>query len=142
MTPVCLDLWSLSLGLTKVVLRVCYQSYTYVDSESLSCENNNISLFSALPESSNMYSNKDSNLISDLRDNYGENSVSLFRKWENTTKKMADYRNHRRFTLKCIKASITPVSCKIKAPSLLDLKEVIKSSTKLKNNSYMNVLET
>ena len=32
-------------------------------SESLSCENNNISLFSALPESSNMYSNKDSNLI-------------------------------------------------------------------------------
>ena len=34
-------------------------------SESLSCENNNISLFSALPESSNMYSNKDSNLISD-----------------------------------------------------------------------------
>ena len=57
-------------------------------SESLSCENNNISLFSALPESSNMYSNKDSNLISDLRDKYGENSVSLFRKWENTTKKM------------------------------------------------------
>ena len=35
-------------------------------SKSLSCENNNISLFSALPESSNMYSNKDSNLISDL----------------------------------------------------------------------------
>ena len=37
-------------------------------SKSLSCENNNISLFSALPESSNMYSNKDSNLISDIRD--------------------------------------------------------------------------
>ena len=35
-------------------------------SKSLSCENNNISLFSVLPESSNMYSNKDSNLISDL----------------------------------------------------------------------------
>ena len=33
-------------------------------SESLSCENNNSSLFSALPGSSNMYSNKDSNLIS------------------------------------------------------------------------------
>ena len=55
---------------------------------------------------------------------------------------MADYRNHRRFMLKCIKASITPVSCKIKAPPLLDLTEVIKSSTRLKNNSYMNVLET
>ena len=110
--------------------------------QHMSCENNNISLFSALPESSNMYSNKDSNLISDLRDKYGENSVSLFRKWENTTKKMTDYRNHRRFMLKCIKASITPVSCKIKSPPLLDLTEVIKSSTRLKNNSYINVLET
>ena len=37
-------------------------------SESLSCENNNSSLFSAVPDSSNMYQNKDSNLISDLRE--------------------------------------------------------------------------
>ena len=29
---------------------------------------------------------------------------------------MADYRNHRRFTIKCIKASITPISCKLKNP--------------------------
>ena len=29
---------------------------------------------------------------------------------------MADYRNHRRFMLKCIKASITPVSCTLKSP--------------------------
>ena len=34
-------------------------------SESLSCENNNSSLFSAVPDSSNMYQNKDSNLISE-----------------------------------------------------------------------------
>ena len=34
-------------------------------SESLSCENNNSSLFSAVPDSSNMYQNKDSNLIND-----------------------------------------------------------------------------
>ena len=27
---------------------------------------------------------------------------------------MGDYRNHRRFMLKCIKASVTPVSCKLK----------------------------
>ena len=63
-----------------------------------------------------MYTDKDINLISDLRNNYGENSVRTFRKWEIITKKMADYRNHRRFTLKCIKASITPVSCKLKNP--------------------------
>ena len=36
-------------------------------SKSLSCENNNSSLFSAVPDSSNMYQNKDSNLISDLQ---------------------------------------------------------------------------
>ena len=30
--------------------------------------------------------------------------------------KNADYRNHRRFTIKCIKASITPISCKLKNP--------------------------
>ena len=29
---------------------------------------------------------------------------------------MVDYRNHRRFTLKCIMASITPLSCKLKNP--------------------------
>ena len=29
---------------------------------------------------------------------------------------MVDYRNHRRFMLRCIKASITPVSCKLKNP--------------------------
>ena len=63
-----------------------------------------------------MYTDKDSNLISDLRTKYGEESVKTFRKWEITVKKMADFRNHRRFTLKCIKASITPVSCKLKNP--------------------------
>ena len=63
-----------------------------------------------------MYTDKDSNLISELRTKYGEESVNSIRKWEITVKKMADYRNHRRFTLRCIKASITPVSCKLKNP--------------------------
>ena len=110
-------------------------------SKSLSYVNNDSTLFSAVPDSSNMYTKKDSNLISDIKNKYGEDSVKYFRKWEITTKKMADYRNHRRFTLKCIKASITPVSCKLKAPLLLDLVKVIKSSTKLKHNSFMNALE-
>ena len=65
-----------------------------------------------------MYKDKDSNLISDLRTKYGEESVRLFRKWEIIVKKMVDYRNYRRFTIKCIKASITPVSCKLKNPLL------------------------
>ena len=61
-----------------------------------------------------MYTNKESNLISYLRTKYGVESVRLLKKWEMTIKKMADYRNHRWFMLKCIKASITLVSCKIK----------------------------
>ena len=78
--------------------------------------NNGFTLFTAVPVLFIMYTNKDSNLISELKTKYGENSVRSFRKWEIITKKMADYRNHRRFTLRCIKASITPVSCKLKAP--------------------------
>ena len=79
-------------------------------------------LFTAVPVLFNMYTNKDSNLISNLRNKYGENSVRTFRKWEIITKKMADYRNHRRFMLKCIKASITPVSCKLNPPSFTSSK--------------------
>ena len=63
-----------------------------------------------------MYTNKDSNLISYLRTKYGEECVRLLRKWEITIVKMADNRNHKRVTLKCIKASITPVSCKLTNP--------------------------
>ena len=63
-----------------------------------------------------MYTDKDSNLISDSRTKYGEESIRSIRKWEITIKKMADCRNHRRFTLRCIKASITPVRWKLKNP--------------------------
>ena len=63
-----------------------------------------------------MYTIKDVNLISYLSTRYGEDCVRLLRKWEITLKKMADYRNHRRFTLKHIKAGITRVSSKLKNP--------------------------
>ena len=46
-------------------------------SKSLSCENNNSTLFSAVPDSSNMYSNKDSNLISENSLTFGH-AVSQF----------------------------------------------------------------
>ena len=63
-----------------------------------------------------MDTNKDSNIFKYLKDKYGEESVGLVRKWENTIKKMADFRNHRCFTLRCIKVRLTPVSCKLKNP--------------------------
>ena len=63
-----------------------------------------------------MDTNKVSNLFRYLKNKYGEECVRLLRDWEFTIKKMADYRNHRRFTLRCIKASLTPVSCKLRNP--------------------------
>ena len=60
--------------------------------------------------------NNVSNLFIYLKDKYGEDSVRLLRLWEFTVNKMMDNRNHRRFTLRCIKEGITPVSCKIRNP--------------------------
>ena len=60
--------------------------------------------------------NKISNLFSYLKEKYGEDSVRLLRLWEFTIKKMADNRNHGRFTLRCIEAGITSVSCKTRNP--------------------------
>ena len=85
-------------------------------SKSLSWFYNDFTLFQHYQFLFLVYTDKDSNLISDLRTKYGEESVRSFRKWEIIIKKMADYGNHRRFMLKCIKASITPISCKLKNP--------------------------
>ena len=64
----------------------------------------------------NIDTNKGSTLFKYLRDKYVDDSVKLLRNWEFIVRKMADYRNHRHFTLKCIKVRITPTSCKIKNP--------------------------
>ena len=63
-----------------------------------------------------MDTNKVSNLFSYLQDKYGQDSVRLLRFWEFTFKKMTDHKNRRRFTLRCIKVGITPVSLRIRNP--------------------------
>ena len=60
-----------------------------------------------------MDSNKDSNIFKYLKDKYGQESVAISQKMS-TIKKMADFRNHRCFTLRCIEVRLTPVSCKLK----------------------------
>ena len=62
-----------------------------------------------------MDTNKFSNVFSYLKDKYGGENVRLLRNWDFIVKKMSDYRNHR-FTLRCIKVEITPVSCRLKNP--------------------------
>ena len=40
--------------------------------------------------------------------------AKTFREWDDLVKKIADFKNHRRFMLRCIKVGITPVSCRLK----------------------------
>ena len=42
-------------------------------------------------------------------------NVTILRKWEQLEKKIADYKNHRRFTLRCLSQKITPNSLKLKS---------------------------
>ena len=54
------------------------------------------------------------NLHAFIKQEFGEESVLKLCLWEKTEKKMADYRNHRRFSIKCLKREIIPVSIKLK----------------------------
>ena len=54
------------------------------------------------------------NLHAFIKQEFGEESVLKLHLWERTEKKMADYKNHRRFLIKCLKRDIIPVSIKLK----------------------------
>ena len=46
---------------------------------------------------------------------FGEENVTILRKWEQLEKKIADFSNHRRLTLRCMSQKITPTSLKLKS---------------------------
>ena len=54
------------------------------------------------------------NLHAFIKEKFGEESVLRLQLWENIEKKMANYRNHRRFSIKCLKQEVTPVSIELK----------------------------
>ena len=54
------------------------------------------------------------NLHSIFKEEYGQEGIFLLRQWENLEKKMADFKNHQRFTIKCLKNNIVPVSVRLK----------------------------
>ena len=60
------------------------------------------------------------NLFNNLRNNYGQNTVKIVRDLENTGKKIARYRNHLVFTLRCKELRITPRSLRLKCPIKTD----------------------
>ena len=45
---------------------------------------------------------------------YGQDSIKTFRQWEQLEIKMAEFKNHRRFTLQCLSKGLIPVSIKLK----------------------------
>ena len=49
-----------------------------------------------------------------MKEEYGQRSVSLLQLWENLEKKMANYRNHQRFSIGCLKSEVIPVSIRLK----------------------------
>ena len=54
------------------------------------------------------------NLHNLIETEFRRESVTLLREWEKHVKKLADFKNHRRFTLRCLSQKITPVSLKLK----------------------------
>lgn len=52
-------------------------------------------------------------LHSTIRSEYGQECVKLVRDYENTAKKIANFRNHLRFNLHCKHHDVTPKSLKL-----------------------------
>ena len=54
------------------------------------------------------------NLHAFIKQEFGGENVLKLQLWEKAEKKMADYQNHRRFSIKCLKRDIIPVSIKLR----------------------------
>ena len=54
------------------------------------------------------------NLIQIINREYGKEALAIFRKWENLNMKICNYKNHGRFSLRCLGNSIIPVSIRLK----------------------------
>ena len=46
---------------------------------------------------------------------FGEENVMKFWKWEKIEKKKANFQNHGRFSLRCLKYAVTPVNVRLKS---------------------------
>ena len=49
-----------------------------------------------------------------MKEEFGQRSIFLLGQWEKLEKKMANYRNHLRFTIGCLKNEVIPVSIRLK----------------------------
>ena len=54
------------------------------------------------------------NLIHVLEEKYGKNSIGIFRNWEKMEGKVSNFKNHRRFLLRCFQSGSNPSQLKVK----------------------------
>ena len=55
------------------------------------------------------------NIHAQINSEYGQENVETFRRWEKLEYKMADFSNHRRFSLRCLSEGLIPVSVRLKS---------------------------
>ena len=55
------------------------------------------------------------NIHAQITSEYGQENVKTFRCWEKLEYKMADFSNHRRFSLRCLSKGLIPVSVRLKS---------------------------
>ena len=58
--------------------------------------------------------NRMRNIHLHIKSEYGVESVKIFWQWERIECKMADFQNHRRFSLRCLSKDVIPVSITLK----------------------------
>ena len=84
------------------------------------------------------------NLHLHLKEEFGEESVFLLQQWEKNEKKMADFQNHRRFSLKCLSYDVIPVSIRLKTNvrTAKGLEIIKKTERKLLNKWIRSINNT
>ena len=55
------------------------------------------------------------NIHAQITSEYGQENVKTFRCWEKLEYKMADFSNHRRFSLRCLSKGLIPVGVRLKS---------------------------
>ena len=55
------------------------------------------------------------NIHTELRSKYGQESLKIYRQWEKFECKMADFLNHRCFSLRCLSKGLIPTSVRLKS---------------------------
>ena len=88
-----------------------------------------------------MLPNRKRGIYQHIRQEYGQENVKIFRKLERTEKKMANFKNHRRFLLRCLGYNIIPVSLKLRSNMKTPkAKEIIRKTEKLLLNERIRMI--